>query len=84
MRYSTSKSDPGYAAWVEARDSGYAVRVYVDGVEVRVVQTADDSTGEVQAYRVPFMLRPDGQECETYTLRGTVTFQLVEMSDGIR
>lgn len=49
MRISCDPNDPGYDEWKAL--SGLATRVYLDGVEMRNVITADEEAGMIVRYK---------------------------------
>lgn len=45
IRASTSKDDPGYTTWVNAKRDGKEVRAYLNGYYERGAMTADENLG---------------------------------------
>lgn len=57
MRVSSNKDDPGFDAFVAARDNGQTIHAYLDGVEVKECTMADEELGQVTR----FVLDADGR-----------------------
>lgn len=52
MRISVDRDDPGYAEWESLGETRYSAKVFLDGVEMRGVITADEEAGMVVRYRM--------------------------------
>lgn len=74
VRLSTIETDPGYAPWLEFLGTRGKPLVYLDGVEVALVETADEEMGFI----IRVVAEDDGgikvvdDEIVRETLRGTV------------
>jgi len=81
MRYSVREDDAGHHAWQKLRDDGLGPAVFLDGVEVKEVATADDEIGYVLRYvlnsdGLPQIDPSDRSKAWTEEVFGRVRFEL--------
>lgn len=78
MRFSTDEKDRGYDAWCRALSEGKTVKVYLDDVEQRDCEMADDEAGEVSRAKrnEADELYLVGEEIARETVRGVVRIEV--------
>ena len=79
-RYSADSDDPGYKNYMEARNLGCVVWVYVDGVKLDKCVTADEQEGLAVTYPDP--MRVEDGELVRITMRGQVRTSLVPVANA--
>jgi hypothetical protein len=83
MRLSTYKADPGFAAWARIHPADHRkIHVFLDGVEIRGVETADEKRGYIMRAKTAadgsLIINPAENDYVREELRGVVTITGVE------
>lgn len=80
MRISALANDPGFDLYQQAKDDGQTPRIFLNGIELRHVITADDVERSVERFVVRDdgrpVIAPSGDRLETETLYGRVDIVL--------